>query len=371
MTTLLDVQGRRTVGYLVNKSGGAVVKGDAVIVDASNDEAFVTSTAGAEVVAVGIVAEDNGIANNANGRIVFSGYVDLVTVSASVTRGHFGKTHTVAKQVVDAGTSRVVGVFLEFLKSGTTPSAWLFGLPDGSTGSSGLTGGTPALTLGTSNAAGSASTGIRTDATIALFDATAPVTQAFSDAAAVGAAGVAARRDHKHGMPASPGGGGSLVTGNILLPWIIEPLSTFPDVAGLTITASESFATTPPYSAAYSYANGWLTNGSALPQWWKIQLPLALICNAYALVPWFADNYPGRALKTWTFEGSNDGSSWTTLDTQTNYTAWATASTPTRFSFTNTTAYLYYRVNISAVQTGPYTGIGRIWLWGPIRVAQT
>jgi hypothetical protein len=33
------------------------------------------------------------------------------------------------------------------------------------------------------------------------FDATVPVTQAFGDAAATGAAAVAARRDHKHGMP--------------------------------------------------------------------------------------------------------------------------------------------------------------------------
>lgn len=61
--------------------------------------------------------------------------------------------------------------------------------------------GTPALTLGTSNSAGSASTAIRTDATIAAFDATAPTTQAFGDSAATGSAAVAARRDHKHAMP--------------------------------------------------------------------------------------------------------------------------------------------------------------------------
>ena len=44
-----------------------------------------------------------------------------------------------------------------------------------------------------------------TDA-LTLFDATVPVTQAFSDAAATGAATVAARRDHVHGMPAAPTG---------------------------------------------------------------------------------------------------------------------------------------------------------------------
>lgn len=56
--------------------------------------------------------------------------------------------------------------------------------------------GTPALTLGTSNAAGSAATVIRSDATIAIFDATTPANLAA--AAATGSAAFAARRDHVH-----------------------------------------------------------------------------------------------------------------------------------------------------------------------------
>ena len=60
---------------------------------------------------------------------------------------------------------------------------------------------TPAIVLGTAAAAGVATTLIRSDATIVAFDATAPVTQAFGDAAAPGTAAFAARRDHTHGMP--------------------------------------------------------------------------------------------------------------------------------------------------------------------------
>lgn len=60
---------------------------------------------------------------------------------------------------------------------------------------------TPAIVLGTAAAGGAASTVIRSDATIAAFDATAPVTQALGDSAATGSAAVAARRDHKHAMP--------------------------------------------------------------------------------------------------------------------------------------------------------------------------
>lgn len=69
---------------------------------------------------------------------------------------------------------------------------------------------TPAIVLGSSAAAGSTLTPIRSDSTIAAFDATAPSTQAFGDAAVVGAVAFAARRDHKHAMPA--GMSASLIT---------------------------------------------------------------------------------------------------------------------------------------------------------------
>ncbi len=63
---------------------------------------------------------------------------------------------------------------------------------------------TPSIVLGSTAAAGAASTVIRSDSTIAAFDATVPSTQAFGDSAGTGSAAVAARRDHKHAMPANP-----------------------------------------------------------------------------------------------------------------------------------------------------------------------
>jgi hypothetical protein len=56
-----------------------------------------------------------------------------------------------------------------------------------------------------------------------------------------------------------------------------------------------------------------------------------------------------RAVKTWTFEGSNDGSTWTTLDTRTNEPAWSKLEKRV-YSISNTTAYRYYRINVSANQ---------------------
>jgi hypothetical protein len=73
-------------------------------------------------------------------------------------------------------------------------------------------GGTPNLTLSTSNAAGTDTTFVRTDATVALFDATNPVTLTPDLAANAGAVAYAARRDHAHGGRGKqrldhPGGG--------------------------------------------------------------------------------------------------------------------------------------------------------------------
>ena len=58
----------------------------------------------------------------------------------------------------------------------------------------------PNLTLGLANAVGAADTVIRTDATILVFDAVVPDVIQCDDAAATGAATVAARRDHTHGI---------------------------------------------------------------------------------------------------------------------------------------------------------------------------
>jgi len=63
---------------------------------------------------------------------------------------------------------------------------------------------TNAILLGSAAAAGLATTPSRSNDTIAAFDATAPSTQAFADAAVVGVINFAARRDHKHAMMAAP-----------------------------------------------------------------------------------------------------------------------------------------------------------------------
>ncbi len=60
----------------------------------------------------------------------------------------------------------------------------------------------------------------------------------------------------------------------------------------------------------------------------------------------------------WTFAGSNNGSTWTTLDTETGI-SWTAQQTQT-WSFTNTTAYRYYRLTSSSNAGGIYCGIGAL-----------
>lgn len=87
---------------------------------------------------------------------------------------------------------QATGAFLATITHALTAARTLT-LPN-ETGTVGLVG-TPALTLGTVNSAGTANTVVRTDATILAFDTTLP---ANVGTAAVGTATVASRRDHVH-----------------------------------------------------------------------------------------------------------------------------------------------------------------------------
>lgn len=60
-----------------------------------------------------------------------------------------------------------------------------------------------------------------------------------------------------------------------------------------------------------------------------------------------ANDVPGRDPRNWQFQGSQDGNSWTTLDTRSGETFPARYQTRS-YSITNSTAYAWYRLNITA-----------------------
>lgn len=93
---------------------------------------------------------------------------------------------------------------------------------------------------------------------------------------------------------------------------------------------------------------GWISNTGNVTGWISYQFPSPTIVGNYVVTS--GGSYPlgGTELdapRTWTFEGSNDGATWTVLDTQTNQVFQPADRRP--FSFPNTTAYSYYRINIS------------------------
>lgn len=120
------------VPALKNNSGVDVFVGDIVIVDTTGDDSFTTTTTAGFTGMVGVCAK--AIVAGEIGRVITAGFVDFVNVTASVTRGHYAKTSTTAQMATDAGASRTSGGFGIFLSGGTKPDAYLFGMPDTSTG---------------------------------------------------------------------------------------------------------------------------------------------------------------------------------------------------------------------------------------------
>lgn len=74
------------------------------------------------------------------------------------------------------------------------------------------------------------------------------------------------------------------------------------------------------------------------------------VINFYS-INGYRSGIPERSPKTWTLEGSPDNTVWTTLDTQTSVPAWSSGEVRT-YKTSNTTAYRYYRLNVTAIQAG-------------------
>ena len=81
----------------------------------------------------------------------------------------------------------------------------------------------------------------------------------------------------------------------------------------------------------------------------QIQYQFANTFNQYVIVS--GNDVPDRDPLSWTIQASNNGISWTTLDSRTNQ-SWASRNLAKTFTLNNTVAYTYYRMNITAVTSG-------------------
>ncbi len=91
----------------------------------------------------------------------------------------------------------------------------------------------------------------------------------------------------------------------------------------------------------------------------KLNAPVAVV--DYALSS--ANDSPGRDPRDWTLRGSADGSAWTTIDTQTGQVFDKRFQTKV-YHAANTTAYLYYRLDITANSGDSYIQLAEWQLAG-------
>lgn len=91
----------------------------------------------------------------------------------------------------------------------------------------------------------------------------------------------------------------------------------------------------------------WLSAVNDTTPWFIKKMNVAKIVTRYAITGYDSVTGSTSALKNWIFQGSNDGYTWTALDTQTNQT-FAAFNDRKDYGFSNSTAYLFYRLNVTA-----------------------
>jgi predicted alpha-1,2-mannosidase len=131
------------------------------------------------------------------------------------------------------------------------------------------------------------------------------------------------------------------------------------------ITEVTASADNPPGEAKAQIFDGdkgtkWLT--FATTGWVQAKLAAPLTVSAYALTS--ANDVPERDPKDWQLQGSTDGSTWTTLDSQTGQT-FTTRGQTREFTVARPQAFAYYRLNVTANGGAPIVQLAELELADP------
>ena len=256
----LEIRKGGLIGWrLRNNSGGTVNAGAVVVLDTTvtGGDAFTTTTTQDDPNVLGVCMET--VADGEYAFVAESGFTDILKVNGTTDIAVGDKLTTFTTAGIAAKQSAITkpGVFAIALEAYATNdsngviNAYVVaasrvdasGVAGGTVGLVGEmaadgvgaanalgatttkyapishvhtnTADTPALTFGTANTAGTAGSLLAADATIALFDTTAPTNITINASAAVGSIGFPAHRDHVHGFlnVAAPADG-SLGTAN-------------------------------------------------------------------------------------------------------------------------------------------------------------
>ena len=101
-------------------------------------------------------------------------------------------------------------------------------------------------------------------------------------------------------------------------------------------------------------------------EWIQIKLPVSVTLLSYTI--YNASSWNNRAPVDFKIAGSNDGTTWTLVDTQTAITSWLSSTTNLTFTPGNqTTAYSYYRLCVNKMGTpSGFLSIGELVLNGTV-----
>ena len=118
-TSAADYEVPNLIITLTNKSGGARIATEVVIVGAATDNSFDTTTAAGDTGVTGVVME--GIADNADGLVCISGYCQIL-IDNAVTRGDYLQSSATEGRA-DGVAARSAGSFARALESGVQDDA--------------------------------------------------------------------------------------------------------------------------------------------------------------------------------------------------------------------------------------------------------
>jgi fibronectin type 3 domain-containing protein len=140
------------------------------------------------------------------------------------------------------------------------------------------------------------------------------------------------------------------------------PLVNLPFSGGTAKDNDNSAATNSASAFDDSFGSFWFHGGTTGWLQYDFGANSAQVIKRYTMVS--APLIPERDPKDWQFQGSNDGSTWTTLDTQSNQT-FQFRTYLRIFDIGNTTAYRYYRLNVTANNgDASFLHLSSLGLWG-------
>ena len=167
-----------------------------------------------------------------------------------------------------------------------------------------------------------------------------------------------------------PGGGAeSAIAGRIYL--LATPISAsyrhtldpFAWKPSSTAGSPEPLPSAAPVAWAFdgdelTASSKWFANASS--GWISGDLGATRDVNAYAITS--GNDIPNRDPKNWTFQGSDDNSTWVTLDTQTDQ-SWSGRNQRRTYILAATASYRYYKLSVSAVQSGSELQVAELWMY--------